>query len=484
MSRLPQLTLSALILGLAGSAAAQQGLGETFAEILERQTGKKLSPEDRQKLIDAAHREAQQVPLRQTSNDELDAELSALRAALAAEPEGGAKISTGPGKGITILSGDENFSLNLGAQIQIQASYTDLDNNRVGHGAPPIPPFPAGTTYGGNQDTSNWAVRRARILMQGHAFDPKFTYKLQFEASNGGQVDQTAPDNNVGLLDAWVNYEFDPVLNVAAGQMKSPFGLQQNHLSWRLQTVERSQASNFFAPPPRQIGGMIWGLFGEPDAPVIEYAVGAFNGEGVGVANDEPGQQFVAAVRLEPFGEEDRKKLAPTWMQSEGDPMHLEDPYLMIGGGGSYDSDDTNAQTSGRGVDLSRANIEGQFKMMGFSLQGEYFWEWWNPEDGTTRLNKGYYGQLGYFILPSEFEVYGRYDHIDISRTALSSQYYGANPTYEIDEYTLGFGYFFSPDNPHAWKIQAEYVYRQSEALGATLDFDDQIFRAMLTFVL
>jgi len=482
MSRLPQLTLTALILGLAGTASGQ-GLGEKIAEILER-NGLNVTPEERQKLIDAAKSETagQQDALRQTSSDQVDAELRALRSALAMEPEGFVKLSTAPGEGITILSGDENFSLNLGVQIQIQASFTDLDENRDHYIDPGPPPSPI---FGSSQDTSNWAVRRARILMQGHAFDPKFTYKLQFEGSNGSQVGAVAPNNQVGLLDAWVNYEFDPAFNLAAGQMKTPFGLQQTHLSWQLQTVERSNSSNFFAPPPRDVGGMIWGLFGEPDAPVIEYAVGIFNGESVGTANNEPGQQFVATLRFEPFGEEDRATLRPTWMQSEGDPMHLEDPYLQLGAGFTYDQDDNSAIASGRSVEHSKANVEAQFKMAGFSMQGEYFLDWFNPEGANARKNRGYYVQAGYFILPSEFEIYARYDQVDLSRAAVNSGYYSlAFPIFEVDEYTAGLGYFFSPDNPHAWKIQAEYVYRKSEGVGASLNFDDQIVRAMLTFVL
>lgn len=479
MSRLPKLTLLALILGLAGTSLGQEQQSE-----LSKILGKNLSPEQEQALIRSMREAlAEQDGPRATAGDELDAELKALRAALALEPEGGVKISTGPGRGITILSGDENFSLNLGAQIQIQASFTDLDDNRDNFTTTPPPPAAPFPTFGTSNNSSNWAVRRARILMQGHAFDPKFTYKLQFEASNGSQVDATSANNSVGLLDAWVNYEFDPVFNLAAGQMKSPFGLQQTHMSARLQTVERSNSSNFFAPPPRDVGGMLWGLFGDADAPVIEYTVGVFNGESLGTANNETGQQFVATLRFEPFGEEDRQKLMPTWLQAEGDPMHLEDPYLQIGGGFAYDQDDNNA--TGRGVEHTKANVEMQFKMAGFSLQGEYFWDWFNPSTGSTRLNRGYYVQAGYFVLPSEFEIYARFDQVDLSQTAVSSGYYATPfPIYEVDEYTAGLGYYFSPDNPHAWKIQAEYVYRKSEGIGAGLNFDDQIIRAMLTFVL
>jgi hypothetical protein len=453
-----------------------QELGKSLADILERH-GIQLTPEERAQLVDAARRDQQaqsaEVPaLRQAAGDELDAELRALRSTLSAEPEGKARIEGGAGKGFTLISADEHFSLKLSALLQIQASYTDLDSNRVGHGAPPIPPFPAGTTYGGDQDTSNWQVRRAWMMWTGHAFDPKLTYDLQYETGGG----------NVIILDGLVSYAFEQEIQLTVGQQKSPFGMHQLHRASGLQTLESPRSSSFFAPDDREIGAMGWGLIGSPDSTVLESAVAIFNGEGKGQNNNDPGQQLVAAVRLEPFGEADRKTLTPTWRQDEGDVFHSEDPYLQLGAGMVYNPDTNNA--TGRGVERTEMNVELQFFFQGLSLQGEHYWDYVNPADEGTATSYGYYAQAGYFVLPSEFELYARYDHLDESRRIVSSLYYGNSPVYEVDEYTVGFGYFFSAANPHAWKIQAEYVHRVTDELGATLQFDDDIFRAMLTVVL
>jgi phosphate-selective porin OprO/OprP len=461
---------------LVAERALAQQLGSSLADILERH-GIHLTPAERAELVDAARRDqesqASEIPaLRQAAGDELDAELRALRTTLAAEPEGRARIEGGAGKGFTLISADEDFSLKLTAILQIQASYTDLDRNRVGHGAPPIPPFPAGTTFGGDQDTSNWSVRRAWMVWTGHAFDPKLTYKLQYETGGG----------NVILLDGWVNYAFEQEFQLSLGQQKSPFGLHQMHRASGLQTIESPRSSAFFAPDDREIGAMGWGLIGTPDSTVFEYMVGIFNGEGKGNSNNDTGQQIAAAVRLEPFGEVDRKKLLPTWSQYEGDVTHSEDPYLQVGAGLVYDPDQNNA--TGRGVERTEMNVELQLLFQGFSLQGEYYWDYVNPADQGTATSYGYYAQAGYFVLPSELELYGRYDHLDESRRIVSSLYYGNSPVYEVDEYTLGVGYFFSASNPHALKIQAEYVHRVTQELGATLQFDDDIVRAMLTVVL
>ncbi|MBL8900793.1 MAG: hypothetical protein JNM84_24390, partial [Planctomycetes bacterium] len=272
VQRLALLACSCSVFAAEHSVA--QELGRSLAEILERH-GIPLTPEERDQLVEAARRDQQaqsaEVPaLRQAAGDELDAELRALRATPSAEPEGKARIEGGAGKGFTLISADEDFSLKLSALLQIQASYTDLDSNRVGHGAPPIPPFPAGTTFGGDQDTSNWSVRRAWMMWTGHAFDPKLTYDLQYETGGG----------NVIILDGLVSYAFEQEIQLTVGQQKSPFGMHQLHRASGLQTLESPRSSSFFAPDDREIGAMAWGLIGAPDASVFEYAVAIFNGEG------------------------------------------------------------------------------------------------------------------------------------------------------------------------------------------------------------
>ncbi len=104
---------------------------------------------------------------------------------------------------------------------------------------------------------------RSRIYFEGHLTKPikyEFSYQNSFD--------------NVKLLDAYINFDYDPRLQVRFGRYKTPFTYEyyRTHI-WDLMAPERSLFANNYEGN-RRFGAMIWGTVAERR---VEYAVGSFN---------------------------------------------------------------------------------------------------------------------------------------------------------------------------------------------------------------
>ena len=115
---------------------------------------------------------------------------------------------------------------------------------------------------GGLNGNDDFLLRRARPIIKGtvfHDFDFNFTPEF------GGST--------VQILDAYVNYRFQPALQLQAGKFKSPVGLEQLQARQNALFNEHSLATDLV--PNRDVGVLLHGdVFGG----VFSYAVGLVNG--------------------------------------------------------------------------------------------------------------------------------------------------------------------------------------------------------------
>lgn len=133
-------------------------------------------------------------------------------------------------------------------------------------------------------DTSQFRIRRARFVVDGHVYDPSLTYEVQLEMAGSSAT----------LKRAYFNWRSSDALQFRAGRFKTPFGRQWITPWYKQQLTDRSLASSEFTRGDDD-GVMIWGT---PREGRFEYYLGVFNGDGQNrnSQQDNRNQWFARAV--------------------------------------------------------------------------------------------------------------------------------------------------------------------------------------------
>jgi phosphate-selective porin OprO/OprP len=138
------------------------------------------------------------------------------------------KISLGVG-GFTLASADTNFAINLHGLVQLDSRTFFADQNLV---------------------NSGFLLRRARPIITGTVFHD---FDFNFTPDFGGTT--------VQIQDAYLNYRYNPGLQLEAGKFKSPVGLEQLQSDPVTTFNERSLVTDLV--PNRDLGVELHGdLFG------------------------------------------------------------------------------------------------------------------------------------------------------------------------------------------------------------------------------
>lgn len=382
------------------------------------------------------------------------------------------------GKGFVFTTPDDRFSMAIGGRLQARYTLTDIDDAFVNPNR-------------GTEDSQSFDIPRARVWWEGHAFTPRFRYKLQIDvAGGGGDI----------LRDMELEYDIidDKWLTIKGGQMKTPYCRQEMTSSGRLEFVDRSLAcSNFRFERAR--GVMFQGL---PMNALIEYYAGAFNTTGRnGPSNPDTNFLYVTRFAINPFGP------VP---YSEGDFENTPSPLLAIGVSYGYEkakgSVFTSAATTGPDeddptMDVITANGSAQnqvpflrmiqpfynklanpngitanvhnvstdlaFRWMGFDLNFEYFLGFISNDANSTAApgapfvlppssfdNHGYYAQAGYFIIPKKLQIAGRYSEINANDENFVTTASGKRISPNQTELLGAISYYFWQ---HNLKIQTDF---------------------------
>lgn len=180
--------------------------------------------------------------------------------------------------GLQASSADTNFTFALRGLLQVDTR-TFVDD-------------------GGIQGNDAFLVRRARPIFSGTVFrDFDFMFNPDFAGST------------VQIFDAYLNYRYQPWLQVRAGKFKSPVGLEYLQSDQFTSFNERSLATGLV--PGRDIGFQLWG---DLKGGVVSYAVGIFNGVGDGRSSTgntdfDDSKEVAARVFTQPFKKSDVEAL-------------------------------------------------------------------------------------------------------------------------------------------------------------------------------
>jgi phosphate-selective porin OprO and OprP len=337
-----------------------------------------------------------------------------------------ASLSAGA-SGFTFRSADTNFVFKLRGLLQVD-SRTYVDDRGIG-----------------NNDT--FAIRRARPIIEGTLFK-YFDFLLTPEFG----------PSTPAIRDAYLNFRYIPELQLRAGKMKTPIGLELWQSSTANSFVERSLVSDLL--PGRDVGFMLHGEVwqgAEADTRklgftgVLNYSLGAFNGVGDGRNSSnvdfDDEKSGVARLFLHPFLKTGIEPL-------KGLGLGIAGSYGNVEGGEGLPS---NYQTEGLQSFFnyrSGANFVADGNLWRISPQGYYYW--------------GPLGLMGEYVVSSQnvratntfANIHNRAWHVSASYvlTGEDNGFRGVTPRNNFD-----------PREGHWGALQLVARYSQ-------LELDDEIF--------
>ena len=359
-------------------------------------------------------------------------------------------------KGFYFETTDKEFSMKMTGRLQMRYGYEDLDNNHDTEE---------------EQDNSSFRLRRARLKWNGSAFK-HIKYKIELALKSTGAVDGSKA---VELIDWWASYNKNPALSVQFGQWKAPFNRQRVISSSKLQLIDRATSQDEFTQD-RQIGAMLHGkLFNKK----FEYYAGMFNGNGRNESSNGNNENlYIARVSWDPFG-----AFGSGIGEKESDLDWSDKPKAHISAAIAFDggADETIALKRVGTItakEVDKTSIVGEYglKYKGFSTKTEVYWRKYDGIDtsendtnpSTKVIDRGFFVQGGYFLIPKKFELAGRYSLVDFDNQRITDA---------IRETTAGLTWFFEG---HGHKLQANWVREdneQSNVAGARSDDIDNFYR-------
>ena len=364
------LIVSIAILTLFASSAVMAGeqqVSDRLLEILkERQI---ISENEFAELSDLADQMTDDQTAVDQQLEALDASISEYLAKEGDDDEAGVAVTHQKGAGFGFSTG--TFELFIGGLFQFEYYGLDVDDGR---------------------DTNNFRVKEARFDFTGKAFVEGFTYKFQWQA-NGA----------VTLLDAWMNYVVTDGFQFKFGQFKAPYSRQYLNSAGKLELMDRSITTDEFNIG-RDIGLMGHDVLelGEDGDMAVEYALAFVNGDGANVqGNDNNWLGVVARLGFYPMG---------FVKYGESDLANTQDVKFGIAGSYyTYRNRPTGSTTKTTGLGL-----DGVVAWSGLYVTAEWHSREVEPDDGSTSFDdKGWFAQAGFVIPDTEFEIIGRYSHID-----------------------------------------------------------------------
>ncbi len=313
---------------------------------------------------------------------------------------GGHRVITYGDEGLEVRDDGNRFRFVLGGRVQFRY-------------ASPFEDDPLDPEELGRERETLTSIRRARFKSTGHLFSPKLTYNFQYDLVN------------TWLLDARLNYEVRPWLQLRVGQWKADYNRERVASSGEQQMVERSIVNRVFTID-RQNGAMVHGRVGEGRRLDSTYWVGVFNGGGRSRGNDDRQPLWVARYQwnvagggLEDFAGVDLDRTREVRAILAVGASGNQSAYSRFASDGAGQVEDLPEGAPGQ-YRLSQWVGEGALMWGGISVQQEVHWK--QVADRTTGLARqltGFYVQGGFFphefarSLPRPLELTARYATVD-----------------------------------------------------------------------
>ncbi|KAA6337090.1 hypothetical protein EZS27_014802 [termite gut metagenome] len=219
-------------------------------------------------------------------------------------------------------------------------------------------------------------------------------------------------------------------LNARFGQFKIPFTLENPISSSRMETINGARSVSAMSggtgdvnadekgsKSGRDAGFQLSGfLFPRPNFPLLEYAVGLFNGAGMNTQDVDNRKDFIASLYLQPV------------------------KSLRLG---------TSVYAGRLNNDIrNRMAFSAEYQGKRWYSRAEYI----AAKDGNSQRN-GHYGLLVWKITPDKWEALGKYEYYTPEKSITNNN---------INDYTLGVNYYFA----YLCRLQLNYIYSEDRLHG------------------
>jgi len=375
------------------------------------------------------------------------------------------------GETFFLMSGDNNFRMNLSGLIQARYVFNYVTNKDDDDSF--------------ENPESGFQNRRSRVRLDGHVVNPKIRYGLQFnftfeENNNDGNINGPGTEDDTSgfgfLEEAWMAYDFDNGWSLQAGQFKGPFAREELVNADFQLAVERSFVTDYFTLDFVQ--GVMADWAGEINGKPVRFAAMIHDGSYSSAINfNQELVDFAIAARAETLliGEDWRQARDFTTFSDQQEMLLVGvgvDWQLGNNGEGANEQDDSNHVKFT--VDGSYENPEWQNFNAFAAYYGQYIYE---AASSSTSLFPGapmdddYYQQAvvvqaGVHVIPDKLEIFGRYEYMDTDGVIyFQSPEDSADRSFfllgadEQDEYniiTVGANYFIAR---HDAKLSLDFMY-------------------------
>ncbi|MEI8195343.1 MAG: porin [Phycisphaerae bacterium] len=389
-------------------------------------------------------------------------------------------LQAGYKNGFFIQTADGKTKLNINGYIQVRYEFAH-NNYRNGN---VVPAGASGASDPGN--TNGFEVRRARLSFAGNLFDPAVFFKV--EGDFGGA---STNSGNFQLTDAYIGYAFCDFFKIKAGSFKVPFTKVEFMVSdYNLGLMERPD-ENYPFDAQRTLGV---DFFGDIVKDQLVYDVSINDGSNSnlgGRVNDTAGAldnrlgfyartSWAGSGKVSDFADEsDLRKDNSEFVWLLGGAVGYESQNSTSG---AFPAAQSSASINGLSTadspgflgastlngDLYRATLDWSAKYQGWSFNTAGYYQQINQNEagagstvspyGTSASkgndaafgDYGYYGQVGYMVIPQKLELVGRAGQVITEGYPNRGEYY-----------TLGANYYIFGQNV---KVQGELTYIPNES--------------------
>lgn len=336
----------------------------------------------------------------------------------------GSGMSAGYDNGFFLASADNNFRLKIGGRVQFRYVYN----------------YQSSPGIGGDRHRTGFENRRTRLNFEGHVVNPSWVYQVQgdFTAAGGGFT----------ALDVWAGYKFENGMMVRAGQFRPGFMFEDSTSSARQLAVERSLVNARFAQGRTQgveLSGTIgdnvrWsGMFSEGFRSTMSPVSATFNNTNWAAYTTELALSGRAEILL-----------AGNWRQfREFTSWSGESFGMMIGAGFIYQQDEYGTAFPFE-TEVIRWTVDATMKFGGANAFIAFVGNHENVKNGGNVSQWGLVAQGGFFIVPDDIELFGRFEWGDADTTGVK----------DLAVVTVGVNKYFSK---HAVKWTTDVGYGINE---------------------
>ena len=283
---------------------------------------------------------------------------------------------------------------------------------------------------------NNFDLALGRLAFSGNVFDPNVTYYMQYEATTFGNT------NGVNMLDWWIGYQAGEAGKFQMGRFILPYSRQFYTHPGELLFGDLSAADYAFNLQ-RAVGATFGGKSGRVGYHIVTTnSIRALDAGGQqNFGGDMAVQGRLEFDILQPYG------------YLESSPTFVDDAQFSLGIAAAFNPIDqaSGFQNVMPGDETVNVTIDTGYRIGRFGFQAAGYYR---KNDLISSMvdahDWGYYGQLGYFIVPRKWELAGRVSGVSFDQPN--------NPVVAggVTEYTFGLNRYLYG---HHVKVNTDYSY-------------------------